>query len=323
MIRYDRRAPEPLMEVLEGGWASSLAEYGGCGAFALDLQLRRNYDSPDRGWASLYVGLTKVLDLHYHPTKGFRLAVHDSHKEAGPWKLHWEAWFNGMTADQWREVESFIEVVIPAVGHAFIKEGAVQAAVTSFGRGSMAAIDREVVMSFDSVEERNATHAALQAPVLRALQGQPDGEDWWSAAPEKLGGELDLLAIDADGCLMAIEIKPAKGASGTIPWAPAQVRHYANLLREWGDHHSDAAEIVAGMVEQRRRLRLIRGAIPDCRSPIEIRPVVAIQRRPSDEVRRRLQVVRRRLEEAEVNDPALEVFEVNLIGRLDEYLGDA
>lgn len=96
MIKYDRRAPDPLMEVLEGGWASSLAEYGGCGAFALDLQLRRNYDSPDRGWASLYVGLTKVLDLHYHPTKGFRLAVHDSHKEAGPWNLGWEAWFPGL-----------------------------------------------------------------------------------------------------------------------------------------------------------------------------------------------------------------------------------
>lgn len=40
-MSYDRRVPDELLKALEpGGFAHSLAEFGGSGMWALDLQLR-------------------------------------------------------------------------------------------------------------------------------------------------------------------------------------------------------------------------------------------------------------------------------------------
>jgi hypothetical protein len=57
----------------------------------------------------------------------------------------------------------------------------------------------------------------------------PGPERWWSSMPKSLGGECDVLAIDSDGRLLAIEIKPWS-ATTAIRWSPLQVRHYANLF---------------------------------------------------------------------------------------------
>src|SRR5258708_6793228 len=90
-LSYDRRVPEQLLSALTaGGWADWLVEYGRAGQFALDLQLR-GYAGKQGHWATLYVGLTKVVDLHYRASKGFRLDAHTTYRQpALGWQEAWE-----------------------------------------------------------------------------------------------------------------------------------------------------------------------------------------------------------------------------------------
>jgi hypothetical protein len=126
-LAYDRRASAGLMAaLLPGGWARSLVEYGSAGQFALDLQLR-GYAGKDGHWATLYVGRTKVVDLHYRPSKGFRLSAHASYRKP---ELGWRAeWEKSQPADQleaqWSAVEDYLGSAIPSIGSRFLQEGAV------------------------------------------------------------------------------------------------------------------------------------------------------------------------------------------------------
>ena len=89
-VRFDRRAPDGLMDALRpAGFAHSLVEYGRSGAYALDLQFRGYADRPG-GWVTLYVGLTKVLDLDFLPS-GFRLGAHATYTGGGHgWDPAWQ-----------------------------------------------------------------------------------------------------------------------------------------------------------------------------------------------------------------------------------------
>jgi hypothetical protein len=92
-MRFDRRAPEELMNALRPNrFAHSMVEYGRSGAYWLDLQLRGYENKPEKR-ATLYVGLTKVLDLILHPTKGFRLDAHATHASGNNgWDGDWRTW---------------------------------------------------------------------------------------------------------------------------------------------------------------------------------------------------------------------------------------
>ena len=314
MLSYDRRAPIELMNALRpGGWAASLAEYARGGQYGLDLQLR-GYEGKPRHWATLYVGLTKVLDLECHPKRGFRLNVHPTWKAYG-WDARWEQWTSEGFEVQWPAVEDYLEQAIPAVGPSFLHEGAVQSAISAFRTRNLAVIDREVVIAFSNQPEKNEITGRLAGPLLAALD-IPDAPPWWKGRPKSLGGECDTLAVDSDGSLMAIEIKPAK-ASSTIPWAPVQVRHYANLLNAWARSADNAASIIDGMVDQRVQLGLAVSA-PPCATPVVVRPVVAVAHGVGNKVLDRMRTVHQLLVDAGLDDPPLEIYRVNLVGRLDK-----
>lgn len=99
--------------------------------------------------------------------------------------------------------------------------------------------------------------------------------------PTSFGGECDLLAVDARGRLLAVEIKPRNVSS--IAWVGIQATIYAELFTRWlRSPRSAAADqpavIIRDMLDQRTRLGLAspnRAALPD--EP-EVVPVVAIQR---------------------------------------------
>lgn len=240
MLTYDRRVPDELLEALRpGGWAHSLVEYGRSGQYALDLQLRGYANKPGGHWATLYCGLTKVLDLHYLASRGFRLNVHPAWQKHG-WDPAWSSYRRaGFDPNTWREVERYLERVVPFVGPSFLKEGAVQSAVSAFRSRNLMVIDREAAVAFSSQSEKTKITKDLARPLLDALV--PEARRWWSSRPRTLGGECDALALDAsDGALMAIEIKPAKAS--TIPWAPVQVRHYAGLLNAWASQDIELAD---------------------------------------------------------------------------------
>lgn len=57
-----------------------------------------------------------------------------------------------------------------------------------------------------------------------------------------------------------MEVKP-KGVPA-ITWAPAQAIVYARLFNIWLQHDPDAAEILFGMIAQRKRLGLIKSQAP-------------------------------------------------------------
>lgn len=318
MLSYDRPAPEALLSALRpGGFAHSLVEYGRSGQYALDLQLRGYEQKSGKSggnWASLYCGLTKVIDLHYLPSRGFRLTVHPTWQTQG-WDPIWSGYTkNGFSAAAWKEVEDYLERVIPVVGDRFLREGSVQSAISAFQSRNLTVIDREVAISFSNQAEKKRVTDSLEGPLLAAFEGP--GPRWWTGRPATLGGECDALAVDTEGTLLAIEVKPAK-ASSTIPWSPVQVRQYSNLLARWAEETEDAAEIVDGMVGQRVELGLATQSAPSCCRPIQVRPIVALQRGVTGKVMDRLHQVQERLVDAGHDDPPLELYQVNLIGRLD------
>src|SRR3954471_3511338 len=112
MLSYDRRAPAGLMDALcpPRGWASSLVEYGR--TQPLDLQLRGYSGKQTK--ATLYVGLTKVVDLHYRETKTgprVRLDADKSYRtKTNRWRGTWETSQPAEElAEDWTAVEDYIE----------------------------------------------------------------------------------------------------------------------------------------------------------------------------------------------------------------------
>jgi hypothetical protein len=311
MMRYNRTVHPDLLDVLKpGGWASSLVEYARFGQHALDLQLR-GYDNKQSCWATLYLGLTKVLDLHFIPKQGFRLDVHPTWKMGTGWSPEWEVYRRSFTPSEWQGVEAYLETVIPKVGRKFLVEGVVQSAVSAFQSRNLTVIDREAAISFSNQAEKDRIGKKLSGPLLGAIEAGAGPETWWKGRPDHLGGECDALAVAGDGTLLAIEIKP-KGAS-TIPWAPLQARHYANLFSEWARTTPNAPDIIDGMLKQRADLGLNESGTVVCKRPVEVRPILAIERGMSTAKRQRLEQVER----VALDGPRLEIFEVNLAGRLD------
>lgn len=317
-IAYDRRVPDALLDALApGGFAHSLVQYGRSGALALDLQLR-GYAGKNGHWATLYVGLTKVLDLNYLPGKGFRLGAHPTYRtDQNGWHTTWEkrhddAWWT----QRWGEVEDYLETVIVTVGHRHLKEGAVQSAICGFDSPDRVIIDREASVTFGSASERISKTQAIAAPLLTALH-RPGAPAWWKSHPTSLGGECDALAIDSAGRVLTIEIKPSDAS--TLPWALVQVMHYANLFRAWTTEQPHASQVLNGMLRQRRSLGLtLGGATFGATSPLTVRPVLAFDRRASHTARARLKEVHDHLTGSGIVVD-VDLYEANRVGRLDPY----
>ena len=209
-------------------------------------------------------------------------------------------------------VDAYLDAVIPkaAAGGAAI-EGAVQAAVSSFGSANRVMLDREVLLHFRETPTKQRVMNGVTADLLLALKTAPVP----GARPAALGGRCDLLAVDSAGRLLAVEVKP-KGVT-TITWAPAQAIVYARLLNLWLRHDPEAAEILSGMTRQRERLGLISRHPPVFSPQPGAVPVVAVQRGMSPEHRSRLFTVRTHLRGQGVKEASeLEVYEVTLAGRL-------
>jgi len=328
MITYDRTADDELMDaLLPGGWANSLVKFGKTSGYALDLQLR-GYAVQSNGtkekWATLYVGLTKVLDLRHLPSKGFKLRAHSTLALAKHhWDVSWEKWQpKEQLGKCWGEVDQYLERVIPSIGKAFLVEGAVQSAVSGFTSDKFLVLDREAAVTYTSNPEKKRIKACLGDPLLDSVSDL-SREPFWASKPSSLGGECDVLALDQDGSLLAIEIKP-RSSTTSIRWSPLQVRHYANLFSRWasddlGVGSEEATRVIKRMVDQRHRLGLIEGGLmPHITSTIKVKPVIAIGRGYSDKALQGLKLVQQCLADSGLNDPPLQVMEAKLWGELEE-----
>jgi hypothetical protein len=277
-IWYDRTIPDEFRaELSPGGRFERLVRFAR-GRGLADVQLRA---TGSLSWATIYCGLTNVLHLEYRKTRGYRLRADNRHMDAnrdGPPEgiLGWTTWSR---ADQlmagWPAIETYMTGLFKGVAERFINEGAVQAMLCANGGESYQVIDREAVFGFRDTAERERVHTALRTPLLDALD-VPTPEDWWRP-PANLGGELDVLAVDARGRLLVMEVKPAHTLTG-ITWAPLQVTFYARLFRHWSEAvGEEAAEILNRMLRQRIAIGLEEESSISLSYPLEIVPVVAIQ----------------------------------------------
>lgn len=321
-IRYDRRVSDQFLQhFTPDGLLSSLPAYAKGGLFPIDLRFRRDAKSGAEH-ASLYVGLTSVLDVHHAKSGTFRLKVHPTHQANGKFDT---AWAKPMSIEElaavWPTVELYLDRIIPiaAKSHGG-REGAVQAAVASYRSGERVILDREVTPSFRDTATKQEFMSACQDPILAALAKTDLG---FGAVPTKLGNECDALAVDAKGRVLAVEIKPI--GVGSIAWVVAQATMYARILQRWVDADAPEghrpADVLAGMLAQRQAVRL--APLTDIKLAHEGRvvPVVALQRGASAEMIRRMCAVRDELAKVDLGVGEVEIYEVNLLGewiRLDE-----
>lgn len=321
-IRYDRRVSDQFLQhFTPDGLLSSLPEYAKCGLFPIDLRFRRDAKSGAEH-ASLYIGLTSVLDVHHARSGRLRLKVHPTHQKNGKFDA---AWAKPMTLEElaavWPAVELYLDRIIPiaAKSHGG-KEGAVQAAVASYRTGERVILDREVTPSFRDTATKVEFMNACQQPILAALENAHLG---FGAVPTKLGNECDALAVDSAGRTLAVEIKPI--GVGSIAWVAAQATMYARILQRWVDAEAPEghrpADVLAEMLAQRQAVRLAPAAEVRLDDEGRVVPVVALQRGASAEMIRRMCAVRDALAKVDLGVGEVEIYEVNLLGewvRLDE-----
>ena len=319
-VVYDRRVSPRFLALFnpyapQPGVVASLVTYANHALFPVDLRFRRDLKS-GREHATLYVGLTAVLNVRSTKMNLLKLDAHPTHVKHGRFDLAWGTPMSTQDlAHVWPDVELYLDRVIPlaTLSHGN-KEGAVQAAVASHPAPARVVLDREVTPSFGSTAERAAFLATSQQPILDALSAV---QLPFAGAPTKLGNECDALGIDQAGRLLAIEVKPL--GVGSIAWVTAQATMYARLLQAWVDHpphpDHDPRDVLRGMLSQRRQIGLAHGKF-DLADPIKVVPVVALQRGASPEMIRRMLAVRDALARVDLGVPPVEIYEVNLLGEM-------
>jgi len=268
-MNYDRTVSPALIDALgPGGPFSFLVRYAKTQPL-MDLQLR-GYPNSDRYWATLYCGLTGVLDVYERDGK-FWLK---GNSKSGEWN---KSWAEKRQLGDWRLAEEQLDKylkreILRGRNLRFTYEGKIQAILCKASVGRFGIIDREVIFGFPE-GERGRTNKELLEPLHDACRCALPDEGW--SVPKKFGGKLDFLAIDPNGRLLAIEVKSAFNLVG-ITWAPLQATFYADLVKRWSKEvRQKSQDILHKMLQQRIDLGLTRGPNPQLKYPLEIVPVVA------------------------------------------------
>jgi hypothetical protein len=318
-IYFDRRVPDALVKVLApGGALHGLAEIAADPKSLVDLRPRAYPDSKS-SHATLYVNLTKVLDVVHHSGKGVRFLPGAAKKPPEAFDDTWKVWRD---ADELTAIADAVVAYVPqavaALAPRFVKtngEGYLQTQLAKRASKLMIPIDREAVPGFSTKGERAAAILACAAPVKAAVADLDGGA---FGKLKSLGSEADLLAVDTNGRLLVIEVKGATAKAG-ICWAPAQVSVYAALFRLWqierGAAHAHA--VLAGMVAQHCEML---GVAADILAgpPTMIVPVVAIEMPPSPAALAGLKEVRKRLVGVQPGHPDVEEWLVAPDGAITE-----
>jgi len=116
-------------------------------------------------------------------------------------------------------------------------------------------IDRECVIGFgDGNEKRTFYEDKLESYTdIRDRFQEQDEATWGKPAAKTLGDELDLLAIGADGRLLAIELKHGSNPGG-VYWGPLQVMAYQDAFAQV---LPGVSKRIRDLVEQKIRLGLL------------------------------------------------------------------
>ena len=282
-IYYDRRVSAAFLERLAAGgplhWFVKAALPD---RLRLDVQLRATPKS-STNHASLYFGLTTLLDIHRNAKGQCWLDAHPTHRAGGGFERSWATPRPvGEVGEFGAVAQNYLDLVRSASGgqaRYMDKEGRVQAAMCSGLPTTYRVIDREASTGFLDRQTQTSICVDIEAPIRRAVARARHTDRWWSSLrdrPRAFGSGLDVLAVDGYARLLVIEVK-APGSTGGIGWAPAQVRFYAELFSRWWHACPSPGEVLDGMLAQRAALGL-QPPWPAGRWPASptIVPVVAI-----------------------------------------------
>jgi hypothetical protein len=254
--------------------------------------------------------------VYLEKSERFRLVAHSTvGTSKNRWNTAWTSLRSRASLEaMWPDVDAYLELAIPRVPARYLKEGTVQAGISHFAAPDLVVIDREAVVCFASERERKAVRDDLLAPLVEAVGAA--GAGWWK--PKLPGNECDAVAINRQGDVLAIEVKP----SGVeVAWAPLQARHYADLLQRWATETPNAAQVLRGMYEQRLQLGLVNQFDLDwdefVRRPVTVVPVVAIRAGLKEPHASRMVRVAERVASAPgLSTSAIQFRDVNLVGRM-------
>jgi hypothetical protein len=247
---------------------------------ALDLQFRANPNTGESA-ATLYVGLTKAIDLKVNGTGSmFCAALQPKFGPASATDWRPPVWA------QWTPIETMGEVAdsLLAFTKATIEdapkshiasEGGMQAILSNTASEDFVVIDRESQFHFPSTEIKKAVLREEGAEIAQALAAIFNrGEPW--AREKSFGGELDALAMDKDGRLLIIEVKPG-WETGPLGRTPGQVGLYRRLFARWtAQDPALAREVLEGMLDQRAEAGLLSRSAWGLADPIDLSPVIAV-----------------------------------------------
>lgn len=312
-LKYDRTVSQPFLEALaEDGIFHPLIGLAREKPL-LDLQLRGQPGKSDK--ATLYYGLTGVLNLFRNGSGEFHLDAPETHKKNGGFSEAWAKWQIGEgLVREWRPIASYVRSAVGEVHERWTRsEGTVQASLESTRLINV--IDREMVMGFEDIAARRAAMDEVSGPYLRAMKDLGDRPDWWRE-PSSFGKELDLLCLDHEGRVLLVELKPGLEMKG-ITWAPAQVGVYADLFERWAAQSEvNAGDVLQGMLVQRQALGLSeKGWNP--KIPLKIVPVIGIGGEVAPKSKQRLMKVQETLIDAGCGRNDLEVWEFGVATRRD------
>lgn len=297
-IYFDRRVPERLINALApDGEFHELVPAPNDERGPLDLHLRGL--GGDEGHATLYLGLTRVIDLHTDTRGLFRLTGQPGSRSKSVFKPIYEQFFDA----HWTRWQSPRDLAESSAGrHEYLKraidiaekrylakEGQLQASLSSWPDTALL-IDRESVIGFGDAKTKERHFEDALEPVKKAGVSLRTGGHAWADVEieaaggsgttsnriKRFGGELDALAVDPHGRLLIIEAKHGSDTAG-LGWTPAQVAIYLRLFRAWAEHDPDHAHVVlSGMIEQRVRIGLAGSSPASVAMPLELVPTIIV-----------------------------------------------
>jgi hypothetical protein len=226
----------------------------------LDVHLRED------DHVHLYCGLTRLVDA-WRTSKGATLSANKAYTSQSCGARLFRTWSPG-EGGLAEALDEYLANVV--VGSAHVRsEGAVQAAWAGITT-PWTPFDREAVFGYADTPSATSARsfASVRAPrdeieSLRKLEG-------WAPTPvDKVGAELDQIAVDPSGRLVLIELKHAGASAASIYYAPLQLLQY---VHEWATGLETVRHDLRSLVEARKELGLSPSDMPEIGN--ELRPVV-------------------------------------------------
>ena len=272
---YDRRVSSALLKALQGP-LSSLLVFRALDPSLRDVQLRRE-PWATRCWASLYLGLTSVLNVQERAGL-FRLNAHPTHKKRGHFDEAWTQWRPlSQLVVLWPEVEEYLDRIQYRIDRRWLDaEGRVHALLANTDVSGMTVLNREASHSFSDTPIREARKEVWRVPLEQAMAAADDGSAWWSGVRQvAFGTSPDFVAVDAEGRLLVVEAKPAHALAGIVR-GPAQVAFYAAMWATWLEENGDVDRLEEELAQRAALGLLPSGAPLTIARPVQVVPVLAI-----------------------------------------------